>query len=91
MPIFDHSAIFHCLCGHGVSRSKPFSSTGVNVLAEYDVAIHSPSFEMPVPSVIALKEYVPPAKRPAFTRFNVYRCATGLTASIAAIVSHHTT
>ena len=27
----------------------------VNVLAEYDVAIHSPSFEMPVPSVIALK------------------------------------
>jgi len=44
----------------------------VNVLAEYDMAIHSPSFEMALPSVIALKEYVPPAKRPAFTRFNVF-------------------
>ncbi|MGY9055162.1 MAG: HNH endonuclease [Alphaproteobacteria bacterium] len=44
----------------------------VNVLAEYDVAVHSPSFEMALPSVIALKEYVPPAKRPAFTRFNVF-------------------
>ena len=44
----------------------------VNVLAEYDIAVHSPSFEMPLPSVIALKEYVPPAKRAAFTRFNVF-------------------
>lgn len=44
----------------------------VNVLAEYDVAVHSPSFEMPLPSVIALKEYVPPARRAAFTRFNVF-------------------
>lgn len=44
----------------------------VNVLAEYDLAVHSPSFEMAIPSVIALKEYVPPAKRPAFTRFNVF-------------------
>lgn len=44
----------------------------VNVLAEYDMAVHSPSFEMAVPSVIALKEYVPPARRPAFTRFNVF-------------------
>ena len=44
----------------------------VNVLAEYDIAVHSPSFAMPLPSVIALKEYVPPAKRAAFTRFNVF-------------------
>ena len=34
--------------------------------------IHSPSFEMRLPSVIALKEYVPAARRPAFTRFNVF-------------------
>jgi 5-methylcytosine-specific restriction endonuclease McrA len=44
----------------------------VNVLAEYDVAVRSPSFQMALPSVIALKEYVPPARRPAFTRFNVF-------------------
>ena len=37
----------------------------VNVLAEYDLAVHSPSYEMALPSVIALKEYVPPAKRAA--------------------------
>lgn len=44
----------------------------VNVLAEYDMAVRSPSFEMALPSVIALKEYVPPARKPAFTRFNVF-------------------
>ena len=44
----------------------------VNVLAEYDRVIHSPSWEMRLPSVISLKEYVAPAKRLAFTRFNVF-------------------
>ena len=44
----------------------------VNVLAEYEITVRSPAFEMAVPSVIALKEYVPPARRPAFTRFNVF-------------------
>lgn len=45
----------------------------VNVLAEYDDAlIRSPSFEMRAPSVISLKDYIAPAKRPAFTRFNVF-------------------
>src|SRR3546814_9149626 len=44
----------------------------VSVLAEYDRCIHSPSCEFRLPSVISLKEYVPPAKRPAFTRFNVF-------------------
>jgi len=44
----------------------------VTVLAEYDRYIHSPSREFRLPSVISLKEYVPPAKRPAFTRFNVF-------------------
>jgi 5-methylcytosine-specific restriction endonuclease McrA len=45
----------------------------VNVLAEYeDVTVRSPNFEMQAPSVISLKEYIAPAKRPAFTRFNVF-------------------
>ncbi len=30
----------------------------VEVVAEYDHAVHSPSFEMRLPSVISLKEYV---------------------------------
>ncbi len=44
----------------------------VSVVSEYERKIHSPSFEMRLPSVIALKEYVPAARRPAFTRFNVF-------------------
>jgi len=44
----------------------------VSVISEYERKIHSPSFEMRLPSVIALKEYVPAARRPAFTRFNVF-------------------
>lgn len=44
----------------------------VNVVSEYDRIVHSPSFEMRIPSVISLKEYVPSSRRPAFTRFNVF-------------------
>lgn len=44
----------------------------VDILSEYDAVIRSPSFEMRAPSVIALKEYIPPKARPAFTRFNVF-------------------
>lgn len=44
----------------------------VTVIAEYERAVRSPSFEMRLPSVIALKDYVAPAPRPAFTRFNVF-------------------
>jgi 5-methylcytosine-specific restriction endonuclease McrA len=44
----------------------------VNILAEYDRAVHSPSFEMKLPSVVSLKTYVKPARHPAFTRFNVF-------------------
>ena len=35
----------------------------VNILAEYDRAVHSPSFEMKLPSVVSLKTYVRPARR----------------------------
>ena len=44
----------------------------VNIVSEYDRTVRSPSFEFRLPSVIALKEYVPTARRPAFTRFNVF-------------------
>lgn len=44
----------------------------VNVVSEYDRTVRSPSWEMRLPSVISLKEYVKPASRPAFTRFNVF-------------------
>lgn len=44
----------------------------VNIVSFYEHVVRSPSFEMRLPSVIALKEYVPSARRPAFTRFNVF-------------------
>ncbi|MCB1651013.1 MAG: HNH endonuclease [Alphaproteobacteria bacterium] len=44
----------------------------VNVVSEYERTVHSPHFEMKLPSVLALKEYVPMARSPAFTRFNVF-------------------
>ena len=44
----------------------------VTILSEYDTSVRSPSFEMKLPSVIALKEYIPQSRRPAFTRFNVF-------------------
>src|SRR5437660_1944940 len=44
----------------------------VNIVAEYDKAVHSPSLEMKLPSVVSLKTYVRPSTHPAFTRFNVF-------------------
>jgi 5-methylcytosine-specific restriction endonuclease McrA len=44
----------------------------VSVLSEYEAVVHSPSLRMRLPSVIALKDYIPAARRPAFTRFNVF-------------------
>ena len=44
----------------------------VNIVCEYDHAVHSPSFEMRLPSVVSLKSYVKPALHPAFTRFNLF-------------------
>ena len=44
----------------------------VNIISEYDRVVRSPNFEMRLPSVISLKEYIPSARRPAFTRFNVF-------------------
>jgi len=44
----------------------------VNIVANYDHAVHSPSFEMQLPSVVSLKSFVKPSTHPAFTRFNVF-------------------
>lgn len=44
----------------------------VNIVAEYEHEVASPSFSMRLPSVICLKSYVKPARYPAFTRFNVF-------------------
>jgi 5-methylcytosine-specific restriction endonuclease McrA len=41
----------------------------VSVLNEYDTEVRSPSHTMRLPSVIARKDYIPAARRPAFTRF----------------------
>ena len=44
----------------------------VSVLSEYEDEVHSPSMSMRLPSVIALKDHIPAARKPAFTRFNVF-------------------
>jgi len=44
----------------------------VDIIAEYDQYVRSPSFEMRLPSVIALREFVRQDRVPAFTRFNVF-------------------
>ncbi len=44
----------------------------VNIISQYDRVVHSPRIKLRLPSVIALKEYIPASRRPAFTRFNVF-------------------
>lgn len=44
----------------------------VNIVSEYDRVVRSPTTEIRLPSVIALKKYIKPAKWPAFTRFNLF-------------------
>ncbi|MBB4659726.1 5-methylcytosine-specific restriction endonuclease McrA [Parvularcula dongshanensis] len=44
----------------------------VDVVAEYETQVHSPTRAMRLPSVVSLKTYVNHARQPAFTRFNVF-------------------
>src|SRR3546814_7426667 len=44
----------------------------VDIVASYEREVHSPSWAMKIPSVIALKQYVKPSEYPAFTRFNLF-------------------
>lgn len=44
----------------------------VDIVAQYDEVVRSPSTEIRIPSVVVLKDYVKPQKRAAFTRFNLF-------------------
>ena len=44
----------------------------VDIVAEYDDYVHSPSISIKIPSVVVLKDYVRPQKKVAFTRFNLF-------------------
>jgi len=44
----------------------------VNIVSSYDKVVHSPSFEIKLPSIVCLKNYVKPPLWPAFTRFNLF-------------------
>ena len=44
----------------------------VHVVDQYKQNVRSTNFEMPIPSVVALKDYVPQNRSPAFTRFNLF-------------------
>jgi len=44
----------------------------VDVINYYEQYVRSPSFEMQIPSVVALRDYVPQNRIPAFTRFNLF-------------------
>jgi 5-methylcytosine-specific restriction endonuclease McrA len=44
----------------------------VDIIASYEREVHSQSWAMQLPSVIALRQYVKPNEFPAFTRFNVF-------------------
>lgn len=44
----------------------------VDIVAEYDQVVRSPTTEIRIPSVVVLKDYVKPQNRVAFTRFNLF-------------------
>jgi len=44
----------------------------VSIVSNYKRKIRSPSYEMNLPSVIALKSFIKPSEHPNFTRFNVF-------------------
>ena len=51
---------------------KAIFRQSVTVISEYDRTVRSPGLELKLPSVLALNDYVPMARSPAFTRFNVF-------------------
>jgi 5-methylcytosine-specific restriction endonuclease McrA len=44
----------------------------VDIVASYEREVHSPSLNLKIPSVIALRQFVKPSEFPAFTRFNLF-------------------
>ena len=55
----------------------------VNIVANYDRAVRSPSFEMKLPSVVSLKTFVKPSPI-RLSRDSTFSCATASPANIAA-------
>src|SRR5438105_7092171 len=51
---------------------KNVYEANLSVVAEYDTVVRSPSTTMRLPSVVAMRDFVPIPKRVAFTRFNVF-------------------
>ena len=66
------SAISHSPSGIGRRAIKAIFLDRVDVVSHYERFIHSPGFEMRLPCVVALKQYIPQDRRPPFTRFNVF-------------------
>ncbi len=44
----------------------------VDIVAEYDTVVHSPSISLKIPSVVVLRDYIKPQSSTAFTRFNLF-------------------
>jgi len=44
----------------------------VDIVAEYEKIVRSPSTQIKIPSVVVLKDYVSPRRHAAFTRFNLF-------------------
>jgi 5-methylcytosine-specific restriction endonuclease McrA len=44
----------------------------VQIVAEYDEVVRSPSTVIRIPSVVVLRDYIKPQKQVAFTRFNLF-------------------
>ena len=44
----------------------------VDIAAEYEKVVRSPSTELKIPSVVVLKDYIRPKKHATFTRFNLF-------------------
>lgn len=51
---------------------KAIFRESVVVLSEHSRIVRSPNHEFKLPSVLALKEFIPSGHKPAFTRFNVF-------------------
>ena len=44
----------------------------VDIIAEYEDVVRSPSMEIRIPSVVVLRDFVKPQRKVAFTRFNLF-------------------
>jgi len=51
---------------------KAIFRESVTIVSEYDRLVSSPTIDMKLPSVLALKEFIPQSETPVFTRFNVF-------------------